>query len=75
MVNRIVQLFVGKTRSQINEAVDPLFVKINKGIDQLGNEVVKLRAENKELYKQLGLIESDETLVLTPDMEVKDGHK
>ena len=32
MVNRIVQLFVGKTRSQINEAVDPLFVKINKGI-------------------------------------------
>jgi|TARA_E500000178_G_C16628747_1_gene576679 cell shape-determining protein MreC len=75
MVNRIVQLFVGKTRSQINEAVDPLFVKINKGIDQLGNEVVKLRAENKELKKQLGLIESDETLVLTPDMEVKDGHK
>ena len=75
MVNRIVQLFVGKTRSQINEAVDPLFVKINKGIDQLGNEVVKLRAENKELKKQLGLIESDETLVLIPDMEVKDGHK
>jgi len=75
MVNRIVQLFVGKTRSQINEAVDPLFVKINKGIDQLGNEVVKLRAENKELKKQLGLIESDKTLVLTPDMEVKDGHK
>ena len=75
MVNSIVQLFVGKTRSQINEAVDPLFVKINKGIDQLGNEVVKLRAENKELKKQLGLIESDETLVLTPDMEVKDGHK
>ena len=75
MVNRIVQLFVGKTRSQINEAVDPLFVKINKGIDQLGNEVVKLRAENKELKKQLGLIESDETLVLTPDLEVKDGHK
>jgi len=75
MVNRIVQLFVGKTKSQINEAVDSLFVKINKGIDQLGNEVVKLRAENKELKKQLGLIESDETLVLTPDMEVKDGHK
>ena len=48
--------------------------KITKGIDDLGAEVVKLRAENKELKKQLGLIESNDPLILTPDMEVKDGH-
>ena len=74
MVSKIISLMSLKTRTDIKKSVDPLFDKITKGIDDLGAEVVKLRAENKELKKQLGLIESEDPLILTPDMEVKDGH-
>ena len=74
MVSKIISLMSLKARTDIKKSVDPLFDTITKGIDDLGAEVVKLRAENKELKKQLGLIESEDPLILTPDMEVKDGH-
>ena len=74
MVSKIISLMSLKARTDIKKSVDPLFDKITKGIDDLGAEVVKLRAENKELKKQLGLIESEDPLILTHDMEVKDGH-
>ena len=74
MVSKIISLMSLKARTDIKKSVDPLFDKITKGIDDLGAEVGKLRAENKELKKQLGLIESEDPLILTPDMEVKDGH-
>jgi hypothetical protein len=48
----------------------------NKGIEDLGKEVVQLRAENKELRRLIGLgITYEEPLILTKDMEVTDGSK
>ena len=48
----------------------------NEGIEALGKEVVQLRAENKELRRLIGLgITYEEPLILTKDMEIKDGSK
>jgi hypothetical protein len=48
----------------------------NDGIEALGKEVVQLRAENKELRRLIGLgITYEEPLILTKDMEIKDGSK
>ncbi len=56
----------------------------NDGIEALGKEVVQLRAENKELRRLIGLgityeepmnAEAAHGLILTKDMEIKDGSK
>ena len=56
----------------------------NEGIEALGKEVVQLRAENKELRRIIGLgityqepmnAEAAHGLILTKDMEIKDGSK
>jgi hypothetical protein len=48
----------------------------NDGIEALGKEVVQLREENKELRRLIGLgITYEEPLILTKDMEIKDGSK
>tara|TARA_R110002012_G_scaffold310908_1_gene519575 strand:- start:2184 stop:2363 length:180 start_codon:yes stop_codon:yes gene_type:complete len=46
----------------------------NQGIEDLGKEVLELRKENKELRKICGLQKIEEPLILTKDMEKKDGH-
>ena len=42
-------------------------------MDKLQDNLNKLTAENKRLKDALGIVESP--LVLTKDMEVKDGHQ
>ena len=44
----------------------------NDGIEALGKEVVALRKENAELKKVISL---SKPLILTKDMEIKDGSK
>jgi hypothetical protein len=44
----------------------------NDGIEALGKEVVALRKENAELKKVISL---SKPLILTKDMEIKDGFK
>ena len=49
--------------------------EVSQGIEDLGKEVLELRKENTELRKICGLQKIEEPLVLTEDMEIKDGHK
>jgi|TARA_R100001460_G_scaffold78612_1_gene119604 hypothetical protein len=53
---------------KLQDAMESLF----KNIDELKKNLDKLTAENQRLKDALGLVESP--LVLTEDMEVKDGH-
>ena len=41
----------------------------------LEENIYKLKEENKRLKDALGITETMEPLVLTSDMEVKDGHQ
>ena len=52
-----------------------LIKEINQGIKDLGEEVLELRKENEELRKICGLQKIEVPLVLTEDMEIKDGHE
>jgi len=49
--------------------------EVNQGIEDLGKEVLELRKENKELRKICGIQKIEVPLVLTEDMEIKDGHE
>lgn len=53
---------------KLDTAIKSLF----KNLDQLQENINKLTAENQRLKDALGIVESP--LVLTEDMEVKDGH-
>ena len=53
---------------KLDTAIKSLF----KNLDQLQENINKLTAENQRLKDALGIVESP--LVLTKDMEVKDGH-
>lgn len=53
---------------KLDTAIKTLF----KNLDQLQENINKLTAENQRLKDALGIVESP--LVLTEDMEVKDGH-
>jgi len=52
-----------------------LIKEVNQGIEDLGKEVLELRKENKELRKICGIQKIEVPLVLTEDMEIKDGHE
>jgi hypothetical protein len=49
--------------------------KLFANLDRLGENIKKLKEENKRLRELCGITVSEEPLILTPDMEVKDGHK
>ena len=49
--------------------------EVNQGIEDLGKEVVELREENKALREICGIQKIELPLVLTEDMEIKDGHQ
>ena len=49
--------------------------EVSQGIEDLGKEVLELRKENTELRKICGLQKIEAPLVLTEDMEIKDGHQ
>ena len=48
---------------------------IRDSLDRLGENIKKLKEENKRLREICGITVSEEPLILTKDMEVKDGHK
>ena len=52
-----------------------LIKEINQGIKDLGEEVLELRKENAELRKICGIEKFEVPLVLTKDMEIKNGHE
>ena len=56
---------------KLKKAKDKLFASI----DTLQENIKKLTEENKRLKDALGITETLEPLVLTKDMEIKDGHK
>ena len=59
----------------LEDALDKLGETIKgllKNMDKLQDNLNKLTAENKRLKDALGIVESP--LVMTEDMEVKDGH-
>jgi len=56
---------------KLEKAKDKLFASI----DTLQENIKKLTEENKRLKDALGITETLEPLVLTEDMEIKDGHK
>ena len=56
---------------KLEKAKDKLFASI----DTLQENIKKLTEENKRLKDALGITETLEPLVLTKDMEIKDGHK
>ena len=56
---------------KLEEARKGLF----KNLDKLQTNIKKLKEENKRLKDALGITETIEPLVLTSDMEVKDGHQ
>tara|TARA_B100001057_G_C22805388_1_gene933211 strand:+ start:1505 stop:1738 length:234 start_codon:yes stop_codon:yes gene_type:complete len=49
--------------------------KLFATIDNLQENLKKLTEENKRLKDALGITEVEELLVLTEDMEIKDGHQ
>ena len=49
--------------------------EVTQGIEDLGKEVLELREENKSLREICGIQKIEEPLVLTEDMEIKDGHQ
>jgi|TARA_R100001463_G_scaffold113697_1_gene168824 FtsZ-binding cell division protein ZapB len=50
------------------------FSKLVSSLKLLQENIDKLKEENKRLKDALGITETLEPLVLTKDMEVKDGH-
>jgi len=50
------------------------FSKLMSSFKMLQENIDKLKQENKRLKDALGITETTEPLVLTSDMEVKDGH-
>ena len=56
---------------KLDEATKKLFANL----DRLGENIKKLKEENKRLREICGITVSEEQLILTKDMEVKDGHK
>ena len=51
------------------------FNKLMSSMKLLQENIDKLKEENKRLKDALGITETTEPLVLTSDMEVKDGHQ
>ena len=51
------------------------FSKLMSSMKLLDENIKKLTEENKRLKDALGITETLEPLVLTEDMEIKDGHK
>ena len=51
------------------------FNKLMSTIKLLDENIKKLTEENKRLKDALGITEVQEPLVLTEDMEIKDGHQ
>jgi cell shape-determining protein MreC len=51
------------------------FSKLVSSLKLLQENIDKLKEENKRLKDALGITETTEPLVLTSDMEVKDGHQ
>ena len=51
------------------------FSKLVSSLKLLQENIDKLKEENKRLKDALGITETLEPLVLTKDMEVKDGHQ
>ncbi len=51
------------------------FSKLVSSLKLLQENIDKLKEENKRLKEALGITETIEPLVLTEDMEVKDGHQ
>ena len=56
---------------KLDEATKKLFANL----DRLGENIKKLKEENKRLREICGITVSEEPLILTKDMEVKYGHK
>ena len=50
------------------------FSKLMSSFKMLQENIDKLKQENKRLKDALGITETTQPLVLTSDMEVKDGH-
>ena len=57
------------------ERMQNAFNKLMSTIKLLDENIKKLTEENKRLKDALGITEVEEPLVLTEDMEIKDGHK
>ena len=51
------------------------FSKLVSSLKLLQENIDKLKEENKRLKDALGITEVQEPLVLTEDMEIKDGHQ
>ena len=67
-----------QVREEISKQTKPIFKKIEEGIDELGQELIQLRKENKELKVEnqalksaLNITTTEEPLLLTPEMECK----
>ena len=57
------------------EKMQNAFNKLMSSIRLLEENIKKLTEENKRLKDALGITEVEEPLVLTEDMEIKDGHQ
>jgi len=57
------------------ERMQNAFNKLMSSIRLLEANIKKLTEENKRLKDALGITEVEEPLVLTEDMEIKDGHQ
>ena len=66
-----------KPEGELNSLVrmQNAFNKLMSTIKLLDENIKKLTEENKRLKDALGITEVEEPLVLTEDMEIKDGHK
>jgi len=66
-----------KPEGELNSLVrmQNAFNKLMSTIKLLDENIKKLTEENKRLKDALGITETMEPLVLTSDMEVKDGHQ
>jgi hypothetical protein len=66
-----------KPEGELNSLVrmQNAFNKLMSTVKLLDENIKKLTEENKRLKDALGITEVQEPLVLTEDMEIKDGHK
>ena len=67
-----------QVREEISKQTQPIFKKIEEGIEeliQLRKENKELKAENQALKSAINITNTEEPLLLTPEMEVKDEHK
>jgi hypothetical protein len=66
-----------KPEGELNSLVrmQNAFNKLMSTIKLLDENIKKLTEENKRLKDALGITEVQEPLVLTEDMEIKDGHQ